>query len=133
MRLASIVRTLAVLVVLIVPGCGSGLLLRVYSVEGDPSTPSVAGKSVDLSGLKPLGAVRLFFYPYVSDSTIHQVPERELLTNGAGCAEYFENASPFSSKMGALVAMKPGYFVDTIFFHYRPEDTLSVLVSMHRR
>jgi hypothetical protein len=132
MCLASIVRALAVLVVLISPGCGSGLLLRVRSVEGNPGTSSVTTKSVSLSGLKPVEAVKLFFYPYVSDGVIHPVPERELLTDSAGYAEYFESTSPFSSKMGALVAMKSGFFVDTIFFRYQPEDTLSVLVSLHR-
>jgi len=114
-------------------GCGGGLLLRIYTVESESKSHAIAKNSLDVSGLKPLSSVRFFFYPYVSDSVIHPVPEREFLTDNTGRAEYFEDASPFGSKMGALVAMKSGFLVDTIVFHYESEDTVAVLLGMCRR
>lgn len=133
MRPHCIQRVVVVLVVTVMSGCGGGLLLRVHSVEGEPGGRSGRIQSNDQPRLTPVRSVRFFFYPYASDSVIHAVPEREFLTDDSGWAEYLEGASPFGSKMGALIAMKPGFFVDTLFFQYQPDDTLTVLFNMRRR
>lgn len=131
MRLARIL-SLAGLV-LAASGCGSGVLLRVASVEGDPLLRSGRTVSAPTQGLTPVGSVKFFFYPFANDSLIHPIPEREFLSDSSGRAEYFESASPFGNKVGALVAMKSGFHLDTVFFHYQADDTVVVLVNMRRR
>jgi hypothetical protein len=129
MLLASVLAGFAIWV----PGCGATLLLRVYTVsEGVPSHV-VTEDEPNLPGLKPVGGVRFFFYPYVRDSVIHQVPEREFVTDSRGRAEYVEIVSPLGEKMGALVAMKGGYLVDTVLFSFDLNDTVTVIVRMRPR
>ena len=111
-------------------GCGSNLLLRVYTVtDGPPS--HVLPKSEPAPAPSPsLGGVKIFFYPYVRDSVIHQVPEREFVTDYRGRAEYIETLSPLGDKMGALVAMKGGFQVDTLLFPFDLNDTVTVVIRL---
>jgi hypothetical protein len=122
----------AVLLVVVASGCGGSVLLHVRTVEGEePSAVIPRGAEEPIA--PPVGTVKFFFYPYVSDSVIHPVPEREFVTDTAGRADFLEMVSPSSDKMGALVAMKTGYYVDTLVFHYAADDTLNILVRMRRR
>ncbi len=112
-------------------GCGSSVLLRVYTVtEGPPTRISPGGTEPDIKGMVAVGGVKFFFYPFVRDSVIHQVPEREFITDRSGRAEYIESVSPLGDKMGALVAMKPGYMVDTVLFPFDIGDTVNIVVRM---
>ena len=113
-------------------GCGGSALFQVRTVEGGGRSEVLPPRAAEPAG-PPLGGVKLFFYPYVSDSVIHPVPEREFITDGQGRADITEKLSPTSDKMGALVSMKAGYYVDTLFFNYASEDTLNLLVRLHRR
>jgi hypothetical protein len=122
----------AVFLVVIASGCGGNVLLHVRSVEGEePSAVLPRGAEEPIA--PPVGMVKFFFYPYVSDSVIHPVPEREFITDAAGRADFIERVSPSGDKMGALVAMKTGYYVDTLVFRYVTDDTLNIVVRLRRR
>lgn len=115
------------------PGCGSTLLLRVHTVEAETSSHGGIRIAPDSAGLSPVAGVRFFFYPYVRDSVIHPVPERNFVTDARGRAEYLETLSPIGDKMGALVALKAGYAIDTVIFPFGYNDTIDIVVRMRPR
>ncbi len=115
----------------VLSGCGGTLLMHVYSVEGEGRS-AVLAPGEEMPAARPLASVKFFFYPYVSDSVIHPVPEREFVTDSLGRADFAEKATP-GDKMGALVGMKPGYFLDTLVFRYSADDTLDIVVRLRRR
>ncbi len=114
-------------------GCGASLLLRVYTVDARSVHPGPGNAAPDSAALVPVGGVRFFFYPYVRDSVIHPVPERDFATGPNGRGEYVETVSPLGDKMGALVAMKYGYLVDTVIFEFGLNDTVDLLIPMRPR
>src|SRR5512141_2433039 len=117
----------AAILVVVASGCGGSVLLHIRSVEGEEPS-AVLPHGVEETIAPPVGMVKFFFYPYVSDSVIHPVPEREFITDAAGRADFVERVSPSGDKMGALVAMKTGYYVDTLVFRYETDDTLNIVV-----
>ena len=111
-------------------GCGNTILLHIYTVEDASGGHSISKTPPDLSHLTPLAGVRFFFYPNASDSVIHLVPERDLVTDMRGTITYSEMVSPASNRTGALIAMREGYAVDTVYFPFSQGDTINILVRL---
>ena len=118
---------------IVLSGCGPNLLLRVYTVTGIPKSRVLLKDEAVPTQAASVGLVKLFFYPFVRDSVIRQVPELEFVTDYHGRAEYLETVSPIGDKMGALVSMKVGYLVDTLLFSFDLNDTVTVLIRMQPR
>ena len=123
----------AALISVMLSGCESSLLLHIYAVEGSTANHTISSREPDRRGLTPLPGVKFFFYPNSSDSIITLVPEREFLTNAEGTVSYSEMVSPAANRIGALIAMKPGFGVDTVYFPFAPGDTVNILLRMRRR
>lgn len=123
----------AAAVVLTLSGCASSILLRVYAVEGTVQSHTLSRIPPDLSGLEPLRGVKFFFYPNSSDSLISLVPEREFVTDAHGMVSHSEMVSPAGNRTGALIVMKSGYALDTVYFPFAAGDTINILLRMRHR
>ena len=121
---------LAAASILSLAGCDNTILLHVYTVENAAGGHSITKTPPDLSMTMPVPGVRFFFFPNASDSIITLVPERDFVTDMHGTVSYSEMVSPASHRTGALIAMKEGYVVDTVYFPFAQGDTINILLRL---